>query len=255
MCLNLFNKYYLNSKVGDYVLKEMNTINEWVQFVGKDNLQAFQDSFSLAFGVSLCLLNKDGETLTVWSNYPLFCDLVAKENRDRCLYEEKTLRTKVIKSKKIEMKKCYMGLTIFLVPIFFADEIIALAYGSGLILDEHKVNHNKFDIQHISQDKFRNMLNLLSSSLNLIAEKSFIKRSVEVNSSTENLFFLKSNLSLREIEIVDLINRGYSNKEIANELNISDKTVKTHITNVLKKLNLRNRMQIMILCKEKQSNL
>jgi DNA-binding NarL/FixJ family response regulator len=65
----------------------------------------------------------------------------------------------------------------------------------------------------------------------------------------QEVFFLKNKVSLRELEIVKLINEGLSNKEIASELNISEKTVKTHITNILRKLNMKDRLQIVICCK------
>lgn len=48
-------------------------------------------------------------------------------------------------------------------------------------------------------------------------------------------------LSAREIEILDYISRGNSNKEIAKSLSISDQTVKNHITSILKKLNVNDR--------------
>jgi len=56
-------------------------------------------------------------------------------------------------------------------------------------------------------------------------------------------------LSLREIDVVKLINTGLSNKEISAELNISKKTVKTHITHILRKLKMKDRLQIVIFCK------
>jgi DNA-binding NarL/FixJ family response regulator len=52
---------------------------------------------------------------------------------------------------------------------------------------------------------------------------------------------LFSPLSGREIEILDYIARGNSNKEIAKSLKISDQTVKNHITSILKKLSVNDR--------------
>ena len=51
-------------------------------------------------------------------------------------------------------------------------------------------------------------------------------------------------LTDREMEIARLIARGCSNQEIANELNISVRTVGTHISHILKKVNLENRTQL-----------
>jgi len=50
-------------------------------------------------------------------------------------------------------------------------------------------------------------------------------------------------LTPREAEVLELIARGMSNDEIANRLFISDKTVKTHVSNILRKLNLSHRTQ------------
>jgi DNA-binding NarL/FixJ family response regulator len=53
-------------------------------------------------------------------------------------------------------------------------------------------------------------------------------------------------LSDREKEIVSLITKGYSNREIAESLHIAEKTVKNYITNILSQLNLRDRTQLAI---------
>jgi DNA-binding NarL/FixJ family response regulator len=54
-------------------------------------------------------------------------------------------------------------------------------------------------------------------------------------------------LTSRELEIFRLIAHGLSNGEIARELFISDTTVKTHVTRVLRKLGLRDRVQAVVL--------
>lgn len=50
-------------------------------------------------------------------------------------------------------------------------------------------------------------------------------------------------LSHREMEILQFVTDGLSNKEIAHRLNISQQTVKNHMTSILKKLNVEDRTQ------------
>jgi DNA-binding NarL/FixJ family response regulator len=64
-----------------------------------------------------------------------------------------------------------------------------------------------------------------------------------VNEGAEPLFVP---LSAREIEVLDYIARGNSNKEIARALKISDQTVKNHITSILRKLAVNDRTQAVV---------
>lgn len=55
-----------------------------------------------------------------------------------------------------------------------------------------------------------------------------------------------SNLTPREQEVLQLVGLGYTNRDIAQSLYISEGTVKTHVTHLLNRLNLRNRAQLAI---------
>jgi DNA-binding NarL/FixJ family response regulator len=68
-----------------------------------------------------------------------------------------------------------------------------------------------------------------------------IKHMIQVHSLSKSSL----NLTERENEIVKLLRSGSSNKEIASDLGISDKTVKTHLHNIFGKLQIHRRQRIL----------
>jgi DNA-binding NarL/FixJ family response regulator len=50
-------------------------------------------------------------------------------------------------------------------------------------------------------------------------------------------------LTERELEVLALVGRGLSNKEIATDLGITERTARTHVSNILGKLGLASRTQ------------
>lgn len=61
----------------------------------------------------------------------------------------------------------------------------------------------------------------------------------------DNFSIDSSEFTNREIEVIRNINEGYTNKEIGKNMKISEYTVKRHISNILKKLDLKNRKEIL----------
>lgn len=59
-----------------------------------------------------------------------------------------------------------------------------------------------------------------------------------------NKFDYPALLSSRELEILELVVKGLSNQKIAGELDISKRTVDNHISNILKKTNTDNRVEL-----------
>lgn len=89
----------------------------------------------------------------------------------------------------------------------------------------------------------------LISSGRIIISPTFAEKFLDEISSAEQMDDTKgtnttSGLSAREMEIVKLIVEGCTNKEIAKRLFIAENTAKVHVKNILSKLELRNRQQL-----------
>jgi DNA-binding NarL/FixJ family response regulator len=86
---------------------------------------------------------------------------------------------------------------------------------------------------------------LLSPSVTRRIIEEFAKHPIKT-SPTQDI----KGLTEREIEVLQLIARGQNNSEIARKLVVSEVTVKTHVSNILGKLNLRDRVQAVVFAYE-----
>jgi DNA-binding NarL/FixJ family response regulator len=83
----------------------------------------------------------------------------------------------------------------------------------------------------------------------LWAQRRLVTRVVKslcqrIDELQESLSWIRQVLTNREQEVLAWTAQGMTNKEIAAQLSISEKTVKTHLQNIFRKLNVRRRAQL-----------
>ena len=82
----------------------------------------------------------------------------------------------------------------------------------------------------------------LATGLNITPQKNSTRKVSEFQ--MEDRFLLKKKLTKREQEVLELITKAMNNKEIAEKLYISDQTVGVHRKNIMRKLNVRNTVNL-----------
>ncbi len=105
--------------------------------------------------------------------------------------------------------------------------------------------YSKFnDIEELTQCVNEIMLGntFLATGLNITPKKN-MKSRTDAN-YMDDRFLLKKKLTKREQEVLELITKAMNNKEIAEKLYISDQTVGVHRKNIMRKLNVRNTVNL-----------
>jgi len=69
-------------------------------------------------------------------------------------------------------------------------------------------------------------------------------KSIQIN--TSNVKNMSNEITKKESSVLEFLIKGLDNKEIAAKLNITELTVKTHLRNIYKKLNVKNRTQLVL---------
>lgn len=78
----------------------------------------------------------------------------------------------------------------------------------------------------------------------------YAKKLLQAMDITEEEIMVKDILTEQEMRVIQLLGEGLTNKEIAYHLNISSETVKSHMKNIYRKLNVNNRVQAIQYSKE-----
>jgi two-component system, NarL family, nitrate/nitrite response regulator NarL len=84
----------------------------------------------------------------------------------------------------------------------------------------------------------------------LIDRHRFQATTQTVLDNVDDLIKMVDSLSSREVEVADMIRQGENNKRIALTLNISERTVKAHLSSIFRKFNVDDRLRLAIRLKE-----
>jgi len=113
----------------------------------------------------------------------------------------------------------------------------------------------RFLIRDLSLEFYIGMVALLFTGLGIWAGLKITRRKtvlVNPNFALNDTEINRLGVSPRELEVLELISKGLSNQEIADQLFVSVNTVKTHTSNLFMKMDVKRRTQAIQKAKELQ---
>ena len=113
-----------------------------------------------------------------------------------------------------------------------------------------KAGANGYLLKEISIEEVADAIRAVVQGQSLISPSMASKLLAEFNTlvrrAEEKQQFPAPRLTDRELEVLKLVAQGMSNREIADDLYISENTVKNHVRNILEKLHLHSRMEAVV---------
>ncbi|MEO7836683.1 MAG: response regulator transcription factor [Acidimicrobiales bacterium] len=113
-----------------------------------------------------------------------------------------------------------------------------------------KAGANGYLLKEISVEEVAESIRAVALGQSLLSPSMASKLLSEFNAlvkrAEDKQQFAGPVLTNRELEVLRLVAKGMSNREIATDLYISENTVKNHVRNILEKLHLHNRMEAVI---------
>ncbi|MCF8298053.1 MAG: response regulator transcription factor [Saprospiraceae bacterium] len=105
-----------------------------------------------------------------------------------------------------------------------------------------------FMLKNSTLDDFRRAIEKVSQGGNYFSEEMLVKctKNFVLQQTGEKEKMKIAELSTREIEVLELICKGYSNAKIGEKLFISDRTVERHKTNLISKTETKNTVNLVI---------
>lgn len=137
-------------------------------------------------------------------------------------------------------------------PLAPAVVVLTAYHDSEQVLHAMRAGASAYCAKDIEPEKLIEIIRMAAAGYYVVGNQrmdwqglqKWINRGVEARSPyTPDPSEHYSPLSPREMEILQFVTNGMSNKEIASRLQISQQTVKNHMTSILKKLNVQDRTQ------------
>lgn len=168
--------------------------------------------------------------------------LVQKEKPDVILMDVRMPEMDGVQCTRM-IKERYPQIKIIILTTFDDDEFVfsALKYGaSGYLLKGISMDELEKAIRTVHQGGAMINPGIASKVVELFSEMA--QSNYDIMIEAENV----GELTDGEWEIIKLIGRGMSNKEIAKAISLSEGTVRNYLSSILNKLNLRDRTQLAI---------
>lgn len=225
-------------------------------------LQRLQDELSQFFSISIRILSRDDlKSLTVESNGHTRCLTNRGAHPDIC--ERFILRVIDLDPGDVMVSMCPFGLLSAIVPLgksmwaglheekarYFFLAVHNPAYeGAGGVEVEQKRTVTSIVSGMDLHDKieFEEKVRLVASVFDLVFSILTEQEQQDLIATGAVGMAEPRRLTKREREVMRLVCVGMSNQRVAEELFISEHTVKLHVSSILKKLNLANRTQLAI---------
>lgn len=134
----------------------------------------------------------------------------------------------------------YPDVKIVALTTFEEDELIVESLSNGAV---------GYLLKDITTSDLVKAIQLIREGTSIIPV-SFTQKLVNMKGKKKNVPKRSFHLTERELEVLQCLFEGMSNREMAERLFISETTIKNHLTNIFSKLNVRNRTQAVSLAME-----
>ncbi|HCP14301.1 MAG TPA: hypothetical protein DIT32_00700 [Peptococcaceae bacterium] len=217
-------------------------------------LQYLQDLYSKQFHLSISVFRQDGNEFSISSNQSLECAQSSFKHPGVCQNHLKRLLQQGETRLSTVIATCPFGMTTAIIPLGTALETdTMLAADFYLLIGKIRIRgiDDPFSVSSGREDEtkqydlveFKKIIQLISFNMDFLF--GLVKQSKIPLGHTQPIEKeILETLTHREKEILHLVSVGMSNQEISKNLFISEQTVKVHVSNILKKLQMKNRTQL-----------